>query len=112
MSIIVTNEIHVDPARAEVVAAKFAKNSENMDKFEGYQGFELCRPTDPADDKWLVITHWANEENYQTWLHSKKFSDSHRPKAAESDPSQSGRPRSVVRHYEVAFKAEDPSKGN
>ncbi|MFP7696631.1 antibiotic biosynthesis monooxygenase family protein [Trueperella sp. LYQ143] len=100
MSIIVTNEITVPAERAERVAEKFAENSRRLSDFDGFEGFELCRPTEPADDRWLVITRWRDEDAFQQWLDSSHFSQSH-PKPGE--PTAKGvDARAVIRRYAVA----------
>lgn len=108
MSIIVTNQITIPASRAEVVAEKFAHNSEGLHSFEGFEGFELCRPTDPEDDRWLVITHWKDEQAYQTWRDSKKFVQDH-SRQQESESKERSGADSVVRHYDVAFQCRNES---
>lgn len=99
MSIIVTNEITIPARRAEEVAAKFAANSKGLENFDGYEGFSVCAPTEPADDRWLVITQWRDEDAYKAWFESKKFSKDHgKPGSHQSEPKNS-----VVRHYNVVF---------
>lgn len=95
MSIIVTNEITVPAERADVVAAKFAENSRALTSVDGFEGFQLCRPTSPADDRWLVVTHWRDDAAYAAWRDSRGFAHSH-PRGR----SDAG---SVVRHYQVEF---------
>ena len=112
MSIIVTNEITVPAERADSVAQKFAQNSQGLENFDGFEGFDLCEPTDPADERWLVITHWRDEAAYQAWRDSKKFAHSHASQSGKApSETQTARPdtakrvpaHSVVRHYNVAF---------
>lgn len=99
MSIVVTNEITIPARRAEEVAAKFAANSKGLDAFDGYEGFTVCAPTQPADDRWLVITRWRDEEAYEAWRASKKFDRDHaKPGSHQAEPKQS-----AVRHYNVVF---------
>ncbi|MDO5701151.1 MAG: antibiotic biosynthesis monooxygenase family protein [Bowdeniella nasicola] len=107
MSIVVTNEITVDPARAGEVAAKFEANSLALRERDGFLGFDLCRPTDPADDRWLVVTRWRDEQAYANWRESKGFARSHNEDGAKERPSpRAGGAHSVVRHYDVAFSTE------
>ena len=105
MSIVVTNEITVPAERAEMVAANFAKNSEGMKNLDGFYGFDLCRPTDPADGRWLVVTHWRDEEAYESWRASRHFGHSH---DSESNGEELHRKaESVVRHYNIEFSTEN-----
>ncbi len=93
MSIIVTNEITVPAERAEAVAAKFAENSRSLASVDGFEGFQLCRPTSPADDRWLVVTHWRDNAAYAAWRDSRGYAQSH--------PRGQHGAGSVVRHYQV-----------
>lgn len=122
MSIIVTNEITVPASRIEEVAAKFIANGEKIRHLDGFEGFEVLCPTEPADDRVLVITRWRDEDAYSAWRHSEHFAAGH-PQASSHPHAQSERPQpehpqsqtsqpqalqgnasqknSVVRHYEV-----------
>ncbi|MDO5722115.1 MAG: antibiotic biosynthesis monooxygenase family protein [Actinomycetaceae bacterium] len=99
MSIIVTNELTIPAERAEEVAAKFAANSQRLPGADGFEGFQLCRPTDPADDRWLVITQWRDEDAYQAWRQSSHFHRSH-PQDSNA-PARGAKAQSVIRHYQV-----------
>lgn len=102
MSIIVTNEITVPAEHAETVAARFEHNAAGLADVAGFEGFDLCKPTDPADDRWLVVTKWADEDAYKAWREGRAFAKSHADKhqhGADHKPLSSD---SVVRHYEVA----------
>lgn len=127
MSIVITNEITVPSSRMEEVAAKFAANGEKIRQLPGFEGFEVCAPTEPADGRVLVITRWRDEEAYRSWRDSAQFAASHRHEPADrgsapasaaglpgsdspaatpgsSAPAAAGRgpKNSVVRHYRVA----------
>lgn len=108
MSIIVTNEITVPASRIEEVAAKFSANGEKIRHLDGFRGFEVLCPTEPADDRVLVITRWRDEDAYLAWRHSEYFAAGHphtssdqnsQDHCAHGEPSQ--KKNSVVRHYEV-----------
>lgn len=111
MSIIVTNEITIPAERGDLVAEKFAHNSAGLKKFAGFEGFQLCRPTDPADDRWLVVTHWRDEASYNAWRDSKSYSKSHSAKGEEKAKGNVDA-QSVVRHYEVALDVEGATLGS
>ncbi|WIK64754.1 antibiotic biosynthesis monooxygenase family protein [Gleimia hominis] len=100
MSIIVTNELHIPVERAEQVIAGFQANSKGLAEAEGFEGFDLAQPTDPQDDRWLVITHWKDEGSYQAWVDSDHFAKSHKHGSESRKPTTN-----VVRHYLRAFRA-------
>ncbi len=106
MSIIVTNEITVPASRLEEVAAKFTSNGNKIRHLDGFEGFEVLRPTEPADDRVLVITRWRDESAYLAWRHSEHFAAGHpqahqRTQGQGSSSGDSQKKNSVVRHYEV-----------
>ena len=54
-----------------------------MDNQEGFEGFELLKPTDDRTT-WLVVTRWRDEALFQAWLHSPAFGHGHRSAAERS----------------------------
>lgn len=87
----------------ETVAARFAHNASGLADVEGFEGFDLCQPTEPDDDRWLVITKWKNEENYTAWREGRAFAKSHAEKHQHGSDHKPLSSDSVVRHYSVAF---------
>ena len=61
MSIVVTNQLTITADRADEVVSRFSQNMQSLDTFDGFEGFELCKPTEPADDRWIVITRWRDQ---------------------------------------------------
>ena len=70
---------------------------------EGFEAFELLRPTDDRDT-FLVYTRWRSEEDFERWVNSQAFgtgtrqhtergSGGHRTRAAGSSTSSSTRSR-------------------
>lgn len=107
MSIIVTNEITVPAEHTETVAARFEQNAANLADVEGFLGFDLCQPTEPADDRWLVVTKWENEEAYTAWREGRAYAKSHSEKHQNGENHKPLSHDSVVRHYNVAFSTQD-----
>ena len=64
MSIVVTNQLTITSDRADEVVSRFSQNMQSLDTFDGFEGFELCKPTEPADDRWIVITRWRDQEAF------------------------------------------------
>lgn len=48
-----------------------------MDNAEGFEGFELLRPTDDRLT-WLVVTRWRDKEAFDVWVASPAFGHGHR----------------------------------
>ena len=71
------NAITVPAEHGEEVARRFAERAGAVDSQEGFEGFELLRPTDERTT-WLVITRWRDEASFQAWVQSPAFSHGHR----------------------------------
>ena len=76
MTIIKINAITVaDPSGTEL-AERFAQRAGAVDGQDGFEGFELLRPTDDRPT-WLVVTRWRDEAAFQAWLGSSAFGEGH-----------------------------------
>jgi len=89
MTIIKINAITVPGGAGDEIARRFAERAGAVDGMEGFEGFELLRPTDDRDT-WLVITRWANDAAFQAWIESPQFAHGHR--AAGGPGGAEGRP--------------------
>ena len=77
MSVIKINAITVEPGSGDELAHRFAARAGAVDDQDGFEGFELLKPTDDRD-VWLVVTRWRDEESFNAWLTSPAFSHGHR----------------------------------
>ena len=77
MSVIRINAITVPGETGEELVRRFAGRAGAVDEAEGFEGFELLRPTD-GRDTWLVVTRWRDEEAFQAWVRSPAFAHGHR----------------------------------
>jgi heme oxygenase (mycobilin-producing) len=97
------NAITVPAGSGDELAHRFAARAGAVDGAEGFEGFELLRPTDERE-QWLVITRWRDEESFQAWVSSPGFAEGHRS-AVERAGVEAPRPvstHSEVWNYEVA----------
>lgn len=76
MSIIKINAITVPSDSGDELARRFAARAGAVDGQDGFEGFELLRPTDERTT-WLVVTRWRDEESFQSWLSSPAFAHGH-----------------------------------
>jgi heme oxygenase (mycobilin-producing) len=76
MSIVKINAITVDRDRFDEFAERFAKRAGKVSAAEGFESFQLLRPTDERD-VCLVITQWRSEEDFQEWLRGPDFAAGH-----------------------------------
>lgn len=77
MSIIRINVITVPAEAGDELAHRFAARAGAVEGADGFEGFELLRPTD-GRDQWLVITRWRDEAAFDAWVSSPAFADGHR----------------------------------
>ena len=103
MSVIKINAITVAADSGDELAHRFAARAGAVDDREGFEGFELLKPTDDRTT-WLVVTRWRDEESFQAWLSSPAFGHGHRS-AAERTGGEAPKPVAVhseLWSYEVA----------
>ena len=76
MSIVKINAITVPAERADVMAQRFAARAGDVGKSEGFEEFQLLRPTDDRTT-WLVYTRWRDEAAFEAWRTSQAFGGAH-----------------------------------
>jgi heme-degrading monooxygenase HmoA len=77
MTVVKINAITVREGSGDELARRFAKRSGAVDDAEGFEGFELLRPTDERG-VWLVVTRWRDEATFEAWVASPAFAHGHR----------------------------------
>jgi len=103
MSIVKINAITVPADSGDELAQRFAARAGAVDNQDGFEGFELLKPTDDRTT-WLVLTRWRDEESFKAWLSSPSFAHGHRS-AQERAGGEAPRPvgvHSELWSYEVA----------
>ena len=96
------NAITVPEGGGDELARRFASRAGAVDGQEGFEGFELLRPTD-GRNQWLVVTRWRDEDSFQAWVSSPAFMQGHAGAGAPSP--HGGGPVSVASElwsYEVS----------
>lgn len=97
MSIIKINAITVASDSGDELAKRFGARAGAVDNADGFEGFELLKPTDERTT-WLVMTRWRDEDSFNAWVASPAFAHGHRSEAASSaEPTQ----RPVGVHSEI-----------
>lgn len=71
------NAITVPAGSGDELAHEFAAPGGAVGGADGFEGFELLRPSDDRE-QWLVVTRWRDEESFQAWVSSPEFADGHR----------------------------------
>jgi heme oxygenase (mycobilin-producing) len=76
-TVIKINAITVPEGSGDELGQRFAARAGAVDGQDGFEGFELLKPTDERNT-WLVITRWRDEEAFQAWVNSPAFAHGHR----------------------------------
>ena len=104
MSVVVINVLSVPDGNGEVLEQRFAGRAGLVDKAEGFEGFELLRPTD-GTDRYLVYTRWRSEEDFRAWQSSRAFSAGHARAARDRDGESPASTAGEVWQFEVIQQA-------
>ncbi len=91
MSVVKINAITVPAERADQLAARFAARAGQVGKSDGFEEFQLLRPTDDRTT-WLVYTRWRDEASFQAWMASQAFGQAHGSQAPAGPPPTQGGP--------------------
>jgi heme oxygenase (mycobilin-producing) len=95
LSVVRINVLQVPEGRGEVLEQRFASRAGEVEKVDGFESFELLRPTENFD-RYLVITRWRDEEAFQAWMASMAFQQGHARSQADAEagdaPEQGGQP--------------------
>ncbi|CAO5251223.1 antibiotic biosynthesis monooxygenase family protein [Frankia sp. AgKG'84/4] len=93
MTVIKINAITVELGSGDELARRFAARANAVDDRDGFEGFELLKPSDDRT-QWLVVTRWRDEESFLAWVNSPAFAHGHRS-AAERAGGEAPRPVGV-----------------
>jgi heme-degrading monooxygenase HmoA len=94
MTVIRINAITVPAGSGDELAHRFARRAGAVDNAEGFEGFELLRPTD-GRDTWLVVTRWRDNTSFEAWVASPAFGHGHRGDAGGGDGGAAPHPVST-----------------
>jgi heme-degrading monooxygenase HmoA len=109
MTVIKINALTVPAEMGEEVAKRFAARAGAVDGHDGFEGFELLRPTDERTT-WLVVTRWRDLESFEAWRTSTSFAHGHRPESSgaggEAPAAQQPMPiQAELWSYDVAISS-------
>ncbi len=102
MTVIKINAITVPAEAADELAKRFRARLEAVDKQDGFEGFELLKPTDDRD-VWLVVTRWRDQKAFDGWIASPAFEHGHRGAGKPTNTGGALSTASELWHYEVAI---------
>ncbi len=78
MTVVRINAITVDPGFKERLAERFAQRSDAVGHAEGFEGFELLRPTDGRTPHLAGRHPLEDEKSFRAWTVSPAFAHGHR----------------------------------
>ncbi len=91
MTVIKINAITVPADSGDELAHRFAARAGAVDDQDGFEGFELLKPTDDRTT-WLVVTRWRDQAAFEAWMSSPAFAHGHRGTSAEAGEPGGGAP--------------------
>jgi heme-degrading monooxygenase HmoA len=112
MTVVKINAITVPEGSGDELAQRFAARAGAVDQQDGFEGFELLRPTDDRR-VWLVVTRWRDEAAFEAWVNSPAFGHGHRSaqERAGGDTPPPVSTHSEVWSYEPALGSKGAGKG-
>jgi heme-degrading monooxygenase HmoA len=89
MTVIKINAITVAADSGDELAQRFAARAGAVDDQDGFEGFELLKPTDDRTT-WLVITRWRDDAAFEAWVNSPAFGAGHQHAGGGGHPHGGG----------------------
>ena len=87
MSVVKINVLEVPEGKGDVLEQRFAARAGEVDKVDGFESFELLRPTE-GTDRYLVVTKWRDEAAFKAWMDSAAFQRGHAQ--SQQDSAEAG----------------------
>lgn len=87
MSVVKINALSVPEGAGPELEQRFAVRRHSVDGAEGFEGFELLRPTGEGT-QYYVLTRWRDEESFQAWRSQRQPSHASSGKAPVSTQAQ------------------------
>jgi heme-degrading monooxygenase HmoA len=103
MTVIKINAITVPADSGDELARRFAARAGAVDDQDGFEGFELLKPTDERTT-WLVVTRWRDEDSFAAWVSSPAFGHGHRGAGGGGHPGATGQEGAAGQDGEAAAR--------
>ena len=87
MSVVKINAITIPEGMGPQLEGRFAGRAKMVEQFEGFEDFQLLRPTE-GEDRYFVYTRWASEADFQNWMNSQNFEQGHASAQADGNSEQ------------------------
>ena len=109
MTVIKINAITVAADSGDELAKRFAARAGAVDSQDGFEGFELLKPTDDRTT-WLVVTRWRDEDSFNAWVSSPAFGAGHQSDRPAGDGGGHGAGHGAGHGGAAAEGAEAPTR--
>lgn len=86
MSVVKINVIEVPEGKGEMLEERFAARAGEVETVDGFESFELLRPTE-GTDRYLVVTRWRDQAAFEAWMASDAFQRGHGSSDTVNDPT-------------------------
>lgn len=96
MSIVKINAITPAEGKGPELEARFGNRAREVERMEGFEGFELLRPSDDGE-RYYVYTRWSSEDDFRRWVNSDEFRRGH----ARTDGDEPVATRAELLSFEV-----------
>jgi heme oxygenase (mycobilin-producing) len=91
VSVVKINVLQVPEGRGEVLEQRFAARAGEVETVDGFESFDLLRPTE-GTDRYLVVTKWRDDEAFQAWMNSEAFGRGHGQGQQPASSGEGGHP--------------------
>lgn len=92
---VVMNVLQVPEEAKDTMAKMFAQGANNMRQVPGCLEFQFLNAT--SENKQLVYTKWASQEDFENWRKSDAFAQAHSHERTHASPATG----SKIETYEV-----------
>ncbi|WP_040494972.1 antibiotic biosynthesis monooxygenase family protein [Ilumatobacter nonamiensis] len=89
MSVVKINAISIPEGMGPQLEGRFAGRAKMVEQFEGFEDFQLLRPTE-GETRYFVYTRWETEEHFQAWVDSQDFAKGHGSGQADGNKDGEG----------------------
>ncbi len=99
MSVVKINALAIPPQAGDEVVKRFTARLGELSKVDGFEGFELLKPTADNEPRWFVYSRWRDEAAFQAWRTSDTFNQSHAGQGGPGGaPAAGGHPGAAAGH--------------
>ena len=76
-SVVKINALEIPPQAGDEIVKRFTARMSSLDGVDGFQGFELLRPTSDTETRWFVYTRCADQASYEACRDGDRATQAH-----------------------------------